>query len=337
MKIKALLFQTLVTLLFSACSAAPATTPTQPIPRATAISTVTEMPTATVTALPTESPVESVWSLTGDPNPFNNPDGIAVDAQGNLYVMDSGNTRIQKFDSDGQFIMMWGSKGNDDGQFDCSPLFCMLAVDGLGNVYVTDVHNSRIQKFDSNGNFLMKWGSYGSEDGQSKTLFGIAVDRQGNVYVGDVGNARIQKFDGNGTFLMKWGSSGYEDGQFSRDLADIAIDSKGNIYVTDRSNGIYKFDKNGQYLTRLSTCGDDNVVDSATGVAVDLEDNVYFYNLSYNRMCKYDSNGKFLYNWDGSGSVEGPFAAVGGVAVDQHGNVYIAELFDGRVRKFRQP
>jgi sugar lactone lactonase YvrE len=305
MKAKALLFVSLLSLLVSACGGA-------------------------------RRPAEFVWSLTGDPYPFNNPDGIAVDSQGNLYVMDSGNTRIQKFDGDGNFILMWGNKGNNDGEFDCSP-FCMLAIDGLGNVYVTDNNNSRIQKFDSNGKFLMKWGSLGSEDGQFDVPFGIAVDRQGNVYVGDVGNARIQKFDSNGIFLMKWGSQGYEDGQFSADLADIAVDSKGNIYVTDRSNGIYQFDENGQYLTRFTACGDENIVVSATGVAVDLEDNVYFYDLSYNRMCKYDRNGQFLNNWNGSDTPEGAFTAVGGVAVDQHGNIYVAELFDGRVRKFRQP
>ena len=337
MKEKALSLITFFTLIVSACGRTSATMPTQPALTATAISTATEIPTAVLTAVPTESPVELVWSLTGDPNPFNNPDGIAVDSQGNLYVMDSGNTRIQKFDIDGHFILMWGSKGNNDGQFNCSLyLFCMLAVDGLGNVYVTDNKNSRIQKFDGSGKFLMKWGSFGSEDGQFNIPFGIAVDREGNVYVGDVGNARIQKFDANGKFLMKWGSSGYDDGQFSEDLADIAVDSNGNVYVTDRSNGIYKFNKNGKYLTRLTACGDENVVVSATGVAVDLEDNVYFYDLSYNRMCKYDSNGQFLNNWNASGSTEGAFTAVGGVAVDEHGNVYVAELFDGRVRKFSQ-
>lgn len=305
MKGKVLLFIILVTLLFSACNVAPV------------------------------SPVESVWSLTGDPNPLNNADGIAVDSQSNLYVMDSGNTRVQKFDSDGHFITMWGGKGKNDGQFDCSP-FCMLAVDGQGNSYITDNNNSRIQKFDSNGKFLMKWGSFGSADGQFNVPFGIAVDRQGNVYVGDVGNARIQKFDSNGNFLMKWGTSGYEDGQFSKDLADIAVDSQGNVYVTDRSNGIYKFDKNGQYLTTLTACGDQNAVVSATGVALDLHDNVYFYDLSYNRMCKYDSKGQFQNSWDGSGSTEGAFTSVGGIAVDQQGNIYVAELFDGRVRKFHQ-
>ncbi len=74
----------------------------------------------------------------------------------------------------------------------------------------------------------------------------------------------------------------------------------------------------------------------ATGVAVDSQGNLYVFDLSNSRICKYDSNGHFLNHWDGSGSAEGPFSAVGGIAVDQQGNVYVAELFNGRTRKFRQ-
>jgi sugar lactone lactonase YvrE len=135
---------------------------------------------------------------------------------------------------------------------------------------------------------------------------------------------------------MKWGSEGYEDGQFSSDLADIAVDSQSNVYVTDRSNGLYQFDSNGQFLARWDTCGDDKLISSATGVAADSIGNIYVFDLSNSRMCKYDSKGLFLNNWNGSGSPEGPFSAVGGLAVDQQGNIYVAELFDGRVRKFRQ-
>jgi streptogramin lyase len=331
------LFIGIALLVVTAC--APQSVPTSAI-SATAKPTIaqptaTALPTLTITEQPIVSPVEQVWSMTGDPNAFNTPDGIAVDAQGNLYVMDSGNNRIQKFDSDGNFLTLWGSKGTDDGQFNCSS-FCMVAVDLQGNVFVTDNNNTRIQKFDSNGKFLAKWGSWGSEDGQFINPFGIAVDGQGNVYVGDVGNTRIQKFDGNGKFLMKWGSRGFKDGQFSNDLADIAVDSQGNIYVTDRNNGIYQFDRKGQFLARWDTCGDNKLISSATGVAVDSQDNIYVFDLSNSRMCKYDSHGKFLNNWNGSGSAEGLFASVGGVAVDQQANVYIAELFAGRVRKFRQ-
>ena len=295
------------------------------------------VPTST-TAAPDqlmESSVESVWSITGDPNPFKIPDGIAIDRQGNLYVMDSLNDRVQKFDNDGMFISMWGSSGDQDGQFHCGN-YCMLAVDNKSNVYVTDIGNSRVQKFDSNGKFLTKWGASGEGDGQFSHPFGIAVDQQGSVYISDVGNTRIQVFDDNGKFLAKWGTPGYEPGQFSSDLADLAVDSKGNIYVSDRSNGLSKFDSNKQFLAELEDCGDDKPIRSATGMAVDAQDNLYVFDLSNSRVCKFDSSGKHLSQWDGSGSAEGAFTLGGGIAVDQQANVYVAEPFANRVRKFRQ-
>jgi len=139
-------------LIVTAC--APQSVPTIEPP--TSAPSIIAIPTLTITEQSMESPVEQVWSMTGDPNAFNTPDGITVDAQGNLYVMDSGNNRIQKFDGDGNFISMWGSKGTDDGQFNCLS-FCLVAVDRQGNVFVTDNNNTRIQKFDSSGQFLAKW------------------------------------------------------------------------------------------------------------------------------------------------------------------------------------
>ncbi len=72
------------------------------------------------------------------------PSGIAVDGQGNVYVADWGNDRIQKFNADGRFITRWGAEGTGDGHF--SGLLA-IAVDRQGNVYVADAGNRRIQKF----------------------------------------------------------------------------------------------------------------------------------------------------------------------------------------------
>jgi DNA-binding beta-propeller fold protein YncE len=101
---------------------------------------------------------------------FNQPAGIAVDSAGNVYVTDSFNFRIQKFDSSGNFLRMWGFgvstgaaefeictadcqagiSGGGNGQFSMP---AGLSVDSAGNVYVTDRTNHRVQKFDSNGTF----------------------------------------------------------------------------------------------------------------------------------------------------------------------------------------
>ena len=82
-----------------------------------------------------------------------------MDSSGELlYVTDSRNNRVQKFDSDGNFITKWGSQGITDGKFDFPT---GLVVDYLGrNIYVADSKNDRIQKFDSNGKFITKWGSH---------------------------------------------------------------------------------------------------------------------------------------------------------------------------------
>ena len=106
-------------------------------------------------------------------------------------MADSGNHRIQKFTSDGTFLLKWGSLGTADGQF-TSPRG--IAVDLSGNVYVGGRQNHRIQKFTSQGVFLAKWGSFGSGEGQFNRPRGIAIDAPGTVYVADTENHRIQAF-----------------------------------------------------------------------------------------------------------------------------------------------
>jgi tripartite motif-containing protein 71 len=83
---------------------------------------------------------------------FSNPGGIATDHSGDVYVVDGGNNRIQKFDSNGKFITKWGTNGTVDGQFS-KPLG--IATDNSGNVYVADNLNDRVQKFNSTGGFIL--------------------------------------------------------------------------------------------------------------------------------------------------------------------------------------
>jgi DNA-binding beta-propeller fold protein YncE len=214
------LLSTLVVLLLSACGGSAASR------------------SAPVTVASGKTALTLIRTMSGGAHPFSEPDGIAVDRHDNLYVANSGNNQIDKFNSQGKLVTEWGSPGRGDGQFSCN--FCAIAVDGRGDVYVTDPGNSRVQKFNSSGKFLTKWGSSGTRDGQFYSPFGIAVDQQGDVYVGDTGNARVEKFDSNGKFLAKWGRSGSGNGQFPSDLADLAVDTQENIFVTDRSNGIQK-------------------------------------------------------------------------------------------------
>jgi len=130
--------------------------------------------------------------------------GIAVDATGDIYVVDYGNKRIEKFNANAVFLTQWGSAGAGDGQF-TYPFG--IAVGPNGHVYVTDVGSNRIQEFDAQGTFLSKWGSSGSGPGLFSVPLGIAVDAVGDIYIADTGNNRIQKF-GSGavpTMRTSWG------------------------------------------------------------------------------------------------------------------------------------
>ena len=95
------------------------------------------------------------------PGHFLNPQNLAFDSENNLYVTDLGNARVQKFDSNGNFLSEWGSKGTGPGKFGHPSGIAIL--DDF--VFVTDSRNHSVQKFDLDGNFITHWGQYGKDNG----------------------------------------------------------------------------------------------------------------------------------------------------------------------------
>ncbi|WP_440950736.1 PKD domain-containing protein [Methanosphaerula subterraneus] len=266
--------------------------------------------------------------------------GIATDSAGNVYVADSENARIKKYDSSGGFLQAWGNDGLEDrsrdGQFNQPH---DVAVDSAGNVYVADTYNSRIQKFDSNGGYLAQWNGSASAGGQLREPRGVAVDSAGNVYVADTGNNRVQTFDAAGTFLQGWGSAGSGDGQFSGPIG-VAVDSTGNVYVADMENSrIQKFNPSGGFSRTMGSAGSgDGHFSYPVDVAVDRADNVYVADWLNNRVQKFDASGTFITTWGNDGSAsrlgDGQFGNPQGVAVDSAGNVYVTDNGNNRVQKF---
>ena len=322
----------------------------------TACNTATQAPTPTLLASPTTPPlptststpvanqVEFVWSITGDPNPWIVPADIATDAQGNLYVVDAENDRIQVLDSDGNFLLMWGETGNGEGQFNFARsdgnYIGAVALDDEGNVYVADNVNQRIQKFDANGNFLMQWGSKGTADGQFLSPIGVVVNSQGDVYVIDDSRDDVQKFDEEGNFLLKWGGHGIKEGQFNY-TGKMTMDDLGNIYVADFANHrVQKFDGQGTFLMKWGTFGKDTgQFNDPVGIAVDQQGNVYVCEYAAHppetfRCQMFDDEGNFLLTWGGPGQGDGQFTHPLAVAVDGQGFIYVSDETN-RIQKFR--
>jgi len=126
-----------------------------------------------------------------DPGQFLFPTFVAVDAQGNLYVTDTLNSRVQVFDPDGNYVKSIGERGNAWGMFDKPK---GVATDSFGNVYIVDSGWSNVQIFNQKGQVLLFFGGRGPIPGLLKNPTAIAIDPKNRIYVGDYLNHRIEVY-----------------------------------------------------------------------------------------------------------------------------------------------
>jgi M6 family metalloprotease-like protein len=269
---------------------------------------------------------------------FTQPRGVAVDAGGNVYVVEYGNNRVQKFTSTGTFITKWGRNGGDGSSGTATGQFYHpegIAVDSSGNIYVADTGNNRIQKFSSGGTFLAMWGSPGSGNGFFAGPAGIAVDGAGNIFVADYWNYRVQKFTSGGTFVATWGRQGTGSGEFVTPRA-IAAGADGMVYVADTGNNrIQKFTSTGTFLKTWGFYGSGNgQFNSPQGIGVDTAGNVFVTDYQNSRAQKFRPDGTFLARWGGYGTGDGKFIGTVGIAVDAAGYVYVVDYGNNRAQKF---
>ena len=129
--------------------------------------------------------------LTAEAGTFSYPLGAAVDEDGNVFVTDTMNDRVQMFDADGEFVQMFGKQGILPGTFMRAK---GIAIDRDGHVYVTDSEFNNVQIFDKEGQPLAVFGSRGTDPGQFSLVTGIYVDAQNRVLVADQWHARVQVF-----------------------------------------------------------------------------------------------------------------------------------------------
>lgn len=127
------------------------------------------------------------------PGQFDVPIDLAVGAQGLLYVVDSGNSRVQVFDLQGRYVSTFGSAGRQPGQF-ARPR--EVATDAQGNVYVVDSTFANVQVFSAQGHFLFFVGARDQTEAQAHYLIptGIAIDADGRLYVADQWYGKIEVF-----------------------------------------------------------------------------------------------------------------------------------------------
>jgi DNA-binding beta-propeller fold protein YncE len=196
-----------------------------------------------------------------EPNPplppqvgsFRQPTDVAFDSQGNIYITDGYiNSRVAKYDMNGDYVMTWGEPGNGPGQFNTPHA---IAIDKSDNIYVGDRGNARVQVFDTNGKFLRMFSVATPIEPGSKAVNGntptdlsrvngngatnslcIPPDNDKVIFVGEsTFPGRIIKATTDGQVLGVIGKSGRLLGNFSG-AHGLACPSENLLYVAESSN-----------------------------------------------------------------------------------------------------
>ena len=265
------------------------------------------------------------------PGSFLSPQHLAFDSEDNLYVTDLGNARVQKFDSSGNFLFEWGSRGTESGKFG-HPSGIAISDEF---VFVVDNRNNNVQKFDLSGNFITEWGEFGINNGSFKSPRGITISDDQSVFVVDSGNARIQKFTFDGEYITHFGQSGKRGGELITPV-DIAINSD-KIFVTDSvQNRINIFDLNGNFLRTI-----DNTVGGLPiypeGIIFDEQNNFYISDYRNNRIIQYNESGNYLSIFGQMGTGDGQFKFPKDLAISEDGYLFVTDTQGHRIQKFSTP
>ncbi len=280
---------------------------------------------------------------------FNGASRMAIDSNGNVYVADMGNSRIQKFSATGTYILQWGTSGTGNGQFNG---ISAIGIDGQDNVFVADATN-RIQQFDSQGSFIQSIGSTGSGedqfDGITAIVFGPYSANQDRVYIADCGNNRIQSYRNFGNVLDlndsdagyykrqsfgSIGSAGTGDGQFNCPKS-ITINN-GSVYVLDSGNSrVQVLNDSGSFLESYTI--DDQQLVTPIGLAHGMG-TIFMGDTASPKLQRLEGEGAGLgvvASWGSAGSGPGQFGQISDVISNAKGDVlYVADSSLNRIQRF---
>lgn len=262
------------------------------------------------------------------PGQLKDPRGVAVDAAGNTYVVDTGHRVVKKYDPKGTYLATIGNPGQGDPNALPSGHFLepvAVAIEPSGNVLILDSESAWIERFRPDGTFVARFagpraGFYHPRD--------LKVDLAGNIYVADTGTSHIAVFNPEGQLVTREGQHGKDVGQLGEPVS-VAVDSRGGLLVSDTANDrLTRFEPPFQATQVWTVPRAPSVVGPHLALAPD--GSFYLSDPPGHRVIHFDPTGRPVDQLGTGSQLTTPI----GVFVDPRGDVYVADSGAGKVVVF---
>ncbi|MDQ6672881.1 MAG: hypothetical protein M3069_19420 [Chloroflexota bacterium] len=284
----------------------------------------------------TSTSATSTVNLFGTPPPVpgvNSPRGVRVAANGQIYIVDYWNQRVEYMSSNGTGAKAFGFRGTRTQPGAINFAWDAALQPGTGNVFLANRESHQIEVFSPTGTFIAAWGTRGSANGQFTFPQGVAFGPDGNLYVGDSGNSRIERFTissgGVGSFVAAYGSPGTSGAGLLNVPTGIAIAPDGTLWVADTLNNTIQSKSPSGTWTKFPSNG----MAVPWGVTVAPDGNIWVSDTGSNRIVAMTTAGSIIFSATGAQlGVPGnqtifPFA----MSFDTSSHVYLSDIWNNRV------
>jgi sugar lactone lactonase YvrE/phosphodiesterase/alkaline phosphatase D-like protein len=263
------------------------------------------------------------------------PQGMAVDSSGNIWVADTENSRIEKFNSKGEYLFSFGKEGSGTKAEFKSPKG--IAIDSEGYLYIADAGNDRVLWYTTEGGYqgAINKGGLGAE-GELSSPTGVTVSSGGAIYIVDTGNDRVRKYSASWKLLATIGKAGSGDGELNAPQG-VLIDASNRIWVADTGNNrIQRFNPSTfAYVSKFGSEGAGNgQLKAPTAIASDFQERLWVLDSGNNRAQKFDIEGSYLDQIGEKGQGKGQFESPSAVATPAAQKVLVLDTANNRVQSW---
>ncbi|HKA25467.1 MAG TPA: NHL repeat-containing protein [Candidatus Eisenbacteria bacterium] len=284
--------------------------------------------------LPYRLQLERVVGTYGSgPGQMAYPEGVAVDDLGRLFVSDTGNNRVERFDPAGVFLGEFGGFGFETGHFD-KPRD--LFVSGGLRLFVLDGENDRVAQYDLDGQFQAIFVDFNGDEARvtlgNVRPAGIGGEATGYLYVSDQSTDRLIVLNPLAGGWSPLGGFGSQPGRFKHPTG-IVVNGRGTVFVGDGGNGrVQALDSFGGFLRAYPLAGPDP--SGRVGVGLLPDGQVVACESDSSRLTVFSADGNVLARVSARGGRPGQLDGPSAVAVDRAGRIYVADTHNHRVQVF---